>query len=108
MFGQRFRFELRKLYQGGERNAYHIHDKLWMYLLKSNNKEQMSNKNHNTKLKRWKSQIEEFNYELLYKPSRTNIVSDALLKLQLEPNPLTNTFEKIHSANEDNISWAKL
>lgn len=38
----------------------------------------LSNKNHNGKLKRWKSYLEEFNYELKYKPGTSNVVADAL------------------------------
>jgi len=38
----------------------------------------LSNKNHNAKLKRWKTFIEEFNYELKYKPGTSNVVADAL------------------------------
>jgi ribonuclease HI len=38
----------------------------------------LSIKNHNSKMKRWKAILEEYNYELHYKPGRTNIVADAL------------------------------
>lgn len=38
----------------------------------------MSNKNNNGKMKRWKAVLEEYNYEMEYKPGKTNIVADAL------------------------------
>lgn len=63
----------------------------------------LSNKNNNAKLKRWKSRIEEYNCELVYKPGRTNKVADALSRLKLEVNVLTSpTTETAHSADEDN------
>ena len=41
----------------------------------------LSTKNKNAKLKRWKGRIEEYNYELVYKPGMSNIVADALSRL---------------------------
>lgn len=41
----------------------------------------LSNKNNNSKMKRWKSILEEYNYELFYKPGRTNVVADALSRI---------------------------
>lgn len=38
----------------------------------------LNNKNSNYKLKRWKAFLEDFKYELLYKPGSTNVVADAL------------------------------
>lgn len=38
----------------------------------------LSNKNTNSKMKRWKARLEEYNYELKYKPGRTNLVADTL------------------------------
>lgn len=38
----------------------------------------LSNKNTNSKLKRWKSILEEYNYELQYKPGKANVVADSL------------------------------
>lgn len=38
----------------------------------------LNNKNSNLKLKRWKAFLEDFNYELQYKPGCTNVVADAL------------------------------
>jgi ribonuclease HI len=41
----------------------------------------LSNKDSNNKLKRWKSIIEEYDYELKYKPGSTNVVTDTLINL---------------------------
>lgn len=41
----------------------------------------LSNKNNNSKMKRWKAILEEYNYELKYKPGNTNAVADALSRL---------------------------
>lgn len=38
----------------------------------------LSNKNNNSKMKRWKAILEEYNYELYYKPGKANVVADAL------------------------------
>lgn len=38
----------------------------------------LSNKNTNCKMKRWKAILEEYNYELRYKPGKENIVADSL------------------------------
>lgn len=38
----------------------------------------LSNKNNNSKLKRWKAILEEYNYELRYKPGKSNVVADTL------------------------------
>lgn len=38
----------------------------------------LSNKNTNVKIKRWKAALEEYNYEIQYKPGKANIVADAL------------------------------
>jgi hypothetical protein len=38
----------------------------------------LSNKNTNSKMKRWKAILEEYNYELKYKPGKANIVADSL------------------------------
>lgn len=61
----------------------------------------LSNSNNNAKLKRWKSRIEEYNYELLYKPGKTNVVADALSRLPLEVNILDSGSATMHSAEED-------
>lgn len=56
----------------------------------------LSAKNINAKLKRWKSFLEEHDYEIIYKPGRTNVVADALSRIQV--NSLTPTQ---HSAEDD-------
>lgn len=38
----------------------------------------LSNKNNNSKMKRWKAILEEYNHEIIYKPGKTNVVADAL------------------------------
>lgn len=43
----------------------------------------LSNKNINPKLKRWKAYLEEHDYEIIYKPGKTNVVADALSRLAL-------------------------
>ena len=41
----------------------------------------LSPKNTNAKLKRWKAYLEEHDYEILYKPGKTNTVADALSRI---------------------------
>lgn len=62
----------------------------------------LSNRNTNAKLKRWKARIEEYNYELVYKPGKSNKVADALSRLKLEVNNLNSpSSQTMHSAEED-------
>lgn len=62
----------------------------------------LSNRNNNAKLKRWKARIEEYNYEIIYKPGSTNKVADALSRLPLEVNVLVSSSSDTgHSAEED-------
>ena len=56
----------------------------------------LSSKNANTKLKRWKSYLEEHDYEMVYTPCKNNVVADALSRVQIFS--LTSTE---HSAEED-------
>lgn len=63
----------------------------------------LSSRNNNAKLKRWKARIEEYNYKLIYKPGKTNIVADALSRLPVEVNMMTSSDgASQHSAEEDN------
>lgn len=48
----------------------------------------LGNRNFNAKLKRWKSRIEEYNCELIYKPGKSNIVADALSRVSTYVNHL--------------------
>lgn len=48
----------------------------------------LSNNNNNSKMKRWKAILEEYNYELLYKPSKANLVADALSRIQRETDTI--------------------
>ena len=60
----------------------------------------LSPKNNNAKLKRWKSFLEEHDYEMFYKPGKSNVVADALSRIQI--NSLTPTQ---HSAEDDDSSF---
>lgn len=65
----------------------------------------LSNKNTNSKMKRWKAILEEYNYELHYKPGKTNIVADALSRPQKtnEINALTSTQHSSESSSHNLI-----
>ena len=60
----------------------------------------LSPKNTNAKLKRWKSFLEEHDYEIYYKPGKANVVADALSRIQI--HSLTPTQ---HSAEEDDSNY---
>lgn len=59
----------------------------------------VSDKNPNTKLKRWKNFIEEYGAKILYKPGHQNIVADALSRQQIN----SSTNESQHSAQSSPI-----
>lgn len=70
----------------------------------------LGNRNFNAKLKRWKSRIEEYNCELIYKPGKSNVVADALSRIVSHVNYLgsdtatgsdTDSVQTIHSALHD-------
>lgn len=65
----------------------------------------VSNKNSNWKLKRWKDKLEEYDYELIYKPGKSNIVADALSRAptegNLQINTMTGTTHSDDSSGED-------
>jgi hypothetical protein len=56
----------------------------------------LSSKNHNGKLKRWKSYLEEYNHELRYKPGTSNVVADALSRIPINPQ-INSTTATVHS-----------
>lgn len=49
----------------------------------------LSYKNSNSKMKRWKSILEEYDYTITYKPGKQNIVADALSRLETGINSLS-------------------
>lgn len=65
----------------------------------------LSNKNNNSKMKRWKAILEEHNYELQYKPGKSNIVADALSRppQASQINSLTPTEHSDESSSQNLI-----
>lgn len=65
----------------------------------------LSNKNTNAKMKRWKAILEEYNYELKYKPGTTNVVADALSRIprMTETNSLSSTEHSDESSSHNLI-----
>ena len=51
------------------------------YKITENRKTTISKNNNSSKMKRWKSILEVYNYELLYKPCRANVVVDAFSRI---------------------------
>lgn len=56
----------------------------------------LSNKNNNSKIKRWKAILEEYDYELFYKPGKCNVVADALSRVP-EVSQINSMTEMTHS-----------
>lgn len=54
----------------------------------------LSQRNTNAKLKRWKAYLEEHDYEIIYKPGKTNVVADALSRM------VCSVTATQHSAND--------
>lgn len=67
----------------------------------------LSNKNNNSKMKRWKAILEEYNYELKYKPGKTNVVADGLSRppQQDQINSLTPTQHSDESSPQNLIPY---
>lgn len=67
----------------------------------------LSNKNTNSKLKRWKAILEEYNYELKYKPGSSNIVADALSRpvQDTQLNSMTATQHSDRSSGQNLIPY---
>lgn len=60
----------------------------------------LSPKTSNRKLMNWRNFIEEHDYEIMYKPGKSNVVADALSRVQI--NSLTPT---LHSAEDDETHY---
>lgn len=67
----------------------------------------LGTKNTNAKLKRWKLRIGEYNYELVYKPGRTNYVAGALSRLKTECNALTSSTDTIETIISESTETAE-
>lgn len=70
----------------------------------------LSNKNNNSKMKRWKAILEEYNYELKYKPGKSNIVADALSRIPATSkiNSLSVTQHSDESSSHDLIPTVEI
>jgi len=59
----------------------------------------LGNRNFNAKLKRWKSRIEQYNCELIYKLGKSNIVADALSRVTAYVNHLASDNDTVSESN---------
>lgn len=60
----------------------------------------MSPKNNNNKMKKWMAHLDEHNHQIFYKPGRTNLVADALSRVQIN-NMINSMTPTQHSAEDD-------
>lgn len=67
----------------------------------------LSNKNTNSKLKRWKAILEEYNYEMKYKSGSSNVVADALSRpaQDIQVNSMTVTQHSDKSSSQNLIPF---
>lgn len=68
----------------------------------------LNNKNSNYKLKRWKAFLEDYNYQLVYKPGSTNVVADALSRIPQDIshiNSMTATQHSDESSSQNLIQY---
>lgn len=63
----------------------------------------LSSKNNNSKMKRWKAILEEYNYELHYKPGKNNVVADTLSRIPMAVNSMTMTQHSDDSSSHNLI-----
>lgn len=64
----------------------------------------LSSWNGNARIKRWKAYLEEYDYEIFYKPGKENVVADALSRIPLEQvNSVASTQHSAESSSHDLI-----
>lgn len=70
----------------------------------------LSNKNTNSKLKRWKAILEDYNYELKYKPGKANLVTESLSRppLSTQINSMTPTEHNDDSSSQNLIPCVEI
>lgn len=71
-------------------------------------------KTPNSKLIRWKLDLEEYDYEIIHKPGKQNVVADALSRVNCELNynlrnrKVDSTMATVHSAESDDSNFIKM
>ena len=69
---------------------------------------ELSNRNTNNKMKRWKAILEEYNCELQYRPGKTNVLTDSLSRIPNQVNTLSDATHSDESTGEDLISCVEV